>query len=170
MIFKPGDNVLFQIRENELPYRKGIILKQNSSRNYAIARIDGGGIVKNVNQTWIVPISDVTNVRNQIIHSYKEKICKFRNQINSESSKSIAVIDTLVDIARNLIDEKNIENKIDLVSDMCKIIKENNIDNCISTIRKNNSKMYREIKDELFERDMLLQSISDESIKNDFDF
>lgn len=170
MIFKPGDNVLFQVRENEPPYRKGIILKRNSSGNYAIACVDSGVIVKNVDQTWIVPISYAIKVRNQIIHSYEEKICKLRNQIKEESSKSIAVIDTLVDIAKNLIDEKNIENRLDLVSGMCCIIKENNIDNCISTIRKNNCKIDKEIKDKIFERDVMLQYVSDESIKSDFDF
>lgn len=170
MIFKPGDNVLFQVRENEPPYMKGIVLKRKSSGNYAIACVDCGSIVKDVNQTWIVPISDVTNVRNQIIHSYEEKICKLRNQIKAESDKSIAVIDTLVDIARNLMDKNDIENRLDLAYDMCKIIKENNIDNCISTIRKNNKRIRDEIGDKIFERDIMLQYISDESIKRDFDF
>lgn len=168
MIFKPGDNVLFRVRENEPPYAKGVILRQNKFGNYAIACIDG--IIKDVNPTWIVPISDVDNVRNQIIHSYEEKICKLRNQIMAESSKSTVVIDKLVNIAKKLVDENDIENKLHIVSGICNVIKENNIDNCVSIIRKNNKRIKGEINNKLFERDMILQSISDESIKRDFDF
>ena len=168
MIFKPGDNVLFRIRENEPPYGKGVILRRNNSVKYAIACIDG--IIKDIDQMWIVPISDVDNVRNQIIHSYEEKICKLRNQIMAESSKSTVVIDKLVNIAKKLVDENDIENKLYIVSDICNVIKENNIDNCVSIIRKNNKRIKGEINNKRFERDMILQSISDESIKRDFDF
>lgn len=168
MIFKPGDNVLFRIRENEPPYGKGVILRRNNSGKYAIACIDG--IIKDIDQMWIVPISDVDNVRNQIIHSYEEKICKLRNQIMAESSKSTVVIDKLVNIAKKLVDENDIENKLYIVSDICNVIKENNIDNCVSIIRKNNKRIKGEINNKRFERDMILQSISDESIKRDFDF
>lgn len=70
--------------EKMTPYGKGVILRRNNSGKYAIACIDG--IIKDIDQMWIVP-SDVDNVRNQIIHSYEEKICKLRNQIMAETSK-----------------------------------------------------------------------------------
>ena len=65
-VFESGDVVLFQTGEKGFKNNIGMILKRKENGNYAILTVYNSSY-KDVQPSWIVSISDVETIRNEII-------------------------------------------------------------------------------------------------------
>lgn len=179
-IFELADIVLFQTGENGFKNNIGMILKHKENGNYAILSVHNS-VYKDVSPSWINPISDVDNVRAEITLYYDEKISELQEQIkkvtqeekdNEKIEKYESLKKQILSTANNLIsykDDDDFENKIKAIAQMKKAIFTIDLD-CASDIRKENGRIKWKINKEIYARDSLLRNISDENIKNAFNF
>ena len=178
--FKPGDIVLFQMQERDFKSNIGMILKDKENGNYVVLSVYNRAY-KDVQPSWIVSVDDAQSVRNEIAAHYEEKIAELHSQIRKvtqeeKESERVKKYDELkkqiLATAKHMIDCKDdddFENKLKEIDDMKRKIFSIELE-CASDIRKENGRIKREIKDELRIRDLLLECISDEKIKNLFNF
>ena len=179
-VFESGDVVLFQTGENGFKNNIGMILKRKENGNYVILTVYNNAY-KDVQPSWIVSISDVETIRNEIISSYEEKIIELQSQIKkaTQEEKDAERIEKyenlkkqILGTAKNLInykDDDDFENKLKAIADMKRAIFAIDLD-CAFDIRKENGRIKWKIREEIFARDNLLRNISDESIEKAFDF
>lgn len=179
-MFEPGDIVLFQTGENGFKNNIGMILKRKENDNYAVLSVYNSAY-KDVKPSWIVSISDVETIRNEIISNYEEKIAELQSQIRKVTQeekdaerleKYESLKKQILGTAKNLInykDDDDFENKLKAISDMKRAIFSIDLD-CASDIRKSNGRIKWKIRQEISARDSLLRNISDENIKKAFDF
>lgn len=179
-VFESGDIVLFQTGENGFKDNIGMILKHKENGNYAVLSIHNS-TYKDVQPSWIIPISEVETARNEIISHYEEKIIALQSQIRKATQeekdaerveKYESLKKQILGTAKNLVnykDDDDFENKLKAISDMKRAIFAIDLD-CTSDIRKENGRIKWKIREEIYIRDSLLRNISDESIEKAFDF
>ena len=156
-----------------------MILKHKENGNYAVLSVHNSAY-KDIQSSWIIPISEVETVRNEIISHYEEKIVALQSQIRkvTQEEKDAERVEKyeslkkqILGTAKNLVnykDDDDFENKLKAIADMKRAIFAIDLD-CAS-IRKENGRIKWKIREEISTRDSLLRNISDESIKKAFDF
>ena len=179
-VFESGDIVLFQTGENGFKDNIGMILKHKENGNYAVLSVHNSAY-KDVQPSWIIPISEVETARNEIISHYEEKIVALQSQIRKATQeekdaerveKYESLKKQILGTAKNLVnykDDDDFENKLKAIADMKRAIFAIDLD-CTSDIRKENGRIKWKIREEIYIRDSLLRNISDESIEKAFDF
>lgn len=179
-VFESGDIVLFQTGENGFKDNIGMILKHKENGNYAVLSVHNSAY-KDVQPSWIIPISEVETARNEIISHYEEKIVALQSQIRKATQeekdaerveKYESLKKQILGTAKNLVnykDDDDFENKLKAISDMKRAIFAIDLD-CTSDIRKENGRIKWKIREEIYIRDSLLRNISDESIEKAFVF
>ena len=179
-VFESGDVVLFQTGENGFKNNIGMVLKHKENGNYAVLSVHNSAY-KDVQPSWIIPISEVETARNEIISHYEEEIIELQSQIRKvtqeeKDSERLEKYESLkkqiLGTAKNLInykDDDDFENKLKAIADMKRAIFSIDLD-CASDIRKANGRIKWKIREEISARDSLLRNISDENIKKAFDF
>lgn len=179
-VFESGDVVLLQTGENGFKNNIGMILKRQENGNYAVLSVYNS-VYKEIKPSWIISISDVEAIRNEIISSYEEKIVELQSQIRKVTQeekdaerleKYESLKKQILGTAKNLInykDDDDFENKLKAISDMKRAIFSIDLD-CASDIRKANGRIKWKIREEISVRDSLLRNISDENIEKAFDF
>jgi len=178
--FCPGDIILFQSEEVGFKSNIGMILRHKENGNYVILGLYNN-VYKDIHHTWIVSIDNVDAVRNEIIAYYHEKItllqCHIRKPTQEEKeAEKIEKYDMwkkqILATAKNMIDCKDdcdFENKLKAIAYMKREIFAIELE-CASNIRKENGRIKWQIREEESTRDNLLKNISDEKIKDSFDF
>ena len=179
-VFESGDIVLFQTGENGFKNNIGMVLKHKENGNYAVLSVYNSAY-KDVQPSWIIPISEVETARNEIISHYEEKIVALQIQIRKATQeekdaerveKYESLKKQILGTAKNLVnykDDDDFENKLKAIADMKRAIFAINLD-CASDIRKENGRIKWKIREEISARDSLLRNISDESIEKAFNF
>lgn len=179
-VYESGDIVLFQTDENGFKNNIGMILKHKENGNYAVLTVYNSAY-KDIQPSWIVPISEVETVRKEIVDSYEEKIVTLQSQIRKATQeekdaerleKYESLRKQILGTAKNLIDYKDdddFENKLKAIADMKRAFFAIDLE-CASVIRKENGRIKWQIRDEISARDSLLRNISDESIEKAFNF
>lgn len=179
-VFEPGDIVVYQTGEDSLKSNIGMILKHKDNGNYALFSIYNS-VYKDIQPSWINPISDVDKVRADIISHYEEKIIEQQSKIRkpTQEEKDAERVEKyeklkkqIIATAKNLSepkDDNDFENKLKAISNMKKSIFTIDLD-CVSDIRKENGRIKYKIRTLISERDSLLRNISDESIGKAFDY
>lgn len=179
-VYESGDIVLFQTGENGFKNNIGMILKHKENGSYAVLSIHNSAY-KDVQPSWIIPISEVEAARNEIISHYEEKIVALQSQIRKATQeekdaerveKYESLKKQILGTAKNLVnykDDDDFENKLKAITDMKRAIFAIDLD-CASDIRKENGRIKWKIREEISARDSLLRNISDESIEKAFNF
>ena len=179
-VFESGDIVLFQTGENGFKNNIGMVLKHKENGNYAVLSVHNSAY-KDVQPSWIIPISEVETARNEIVSHYEEKIVALQSQIRKATQeekdaerveKYESLKKQILGTAKNLVnykDDDDFENKLKSIADMKRAIFAIDLD-CASDIRKENGRIKWKIREEISARDSLLRNISDESIEKAFDF
>lgn len=179
-VFESGDVVLFQTGENGFKNNIGMVLKQKENGNYTVLSVHNSAY-KDVQPSWIIPISEVETARNEIISHYEEKIVALQSQIRKATQeekdaerveKYESLKKQILGTAKNLVnykDDDDFENKLKAIADMKRAIFAIDLD-CASDIRKENGRIKWKIREEISARDSLLRNVSDESIERAFDF
>lgn len=179
-VFESGDVVLFQTGENRFKNNIGMVLKRKENGNYAVLSVNNSAY-KDVQPSWIIPISEVETARNAIISNYEEKIVALQSQIRKATQeekdaerveKYRSLKKQILGTAKNLVnykDDDDFENKLKAIADMKRAIFAIDLD-CASDIRKENGRIKWKIREEISARDSLLRNINDESIEKAFNF
>ena len=182
IVFEPGDVVLFQKDEESFKNQIGIILKCKENGNYCLYTLSpmNTAVYADVKLEWISSLDKVDDIRNQIIAKYEKEISELQSQIRKptqeekDADKSEQYEDLkqqIINTAKSLVnykDPEDFEKKLKAIAEMKRNIFSIELE-CVHDIRKENGRVKRKIRDKISERDRLLKTINEESIKKVID-
>ncbi len=174
-----GEIVLFKRYDDEPRCNTGVVFKEQENGRYMIYSWQKE-ICKGVPKPWILPIDEIETARQEIASYYNEKIETLRGQIREATQeekdmykvqKYQSLKQEILATAKSLINYKDaddFENKLEALAYKKKQIFSIRLE-CVSAIRKENGRIKWEIRNQIHERDRLLENLTDEKNKERVD-